>query len=91
MEDLSGGSCVLDESVPIGVLKERCKSERFRILVIGRANAGKTTILERVCNIDEVKFDGNKGVPRWRRLIGRGKDSPAQNPGRDSSPVMFVS
>jgi GTPase SAR1 family protein len=23
---------------------------RFRILVIGRANAGKTTILQRVCN-----------------------------------------
>ncbi|KAG1884677.1 hypothetical protein F4604DRAFT_1731533, partial [Suillus subluteus] len=28
----------------------REKIGRFRILVIGRANAGKTTILQRVCN-----------------------------------------
>jgi GTPase Era involved in 16S rRNA processing len=26
---------------------------RFRILVIGRANAGKTTLLQRVCNTTE--------------------------------------
>jgi len=26
---------------------------RFRILVIGRANAGKTTLLKRVCNTAE--------------------------------------
>ena len=26
---------------------------RFRILIIGRANAGKTTILQRVCNTTE--------------------------------------
>jgi GTP-binding protein EngB required for normal cell division len=30
--------------------KIRQKFRRFRILVIGRANAGKTTILQRVCN-----------------------------------------
>ncbi|KAG1798593.1 uncharacterized protein HD556DRAFT_1440299 [Suillus plorans] len=30
--------------------KIREKIGRFRILVIGRANAGKTTILQRVCN-----------------------------------------
>ena len=28
-------------------------SKRFRILIIGRANAGKTTILQRVCNTTE--------------------------------------
>ena len=28
----------------------RSKCPRFRILIIGRANAGKTTILKRVCN-----------------------------------------
>ena len=28
----------------------RAKYTRFRILVIGRANAGKTTLLQRVCN-----------------------------------------
>jgi len=27
--------------------------ERFRILIIGRANAGKTTILQRVCKTQE--------------------------------------
>ena len=31
----------------------RAKYTRFRILVIGRANAGKTTILQRVCNTTE--------------------------------------
>ncbi|KAG2125444.1 GTP-binding protein [Suillus clintonianus] len=29
------------------------KIDRFRILIIGRANAGKTTILQRVCNTKE--------------------------------------
>ena len=28
-------------------------TRRFRILIIGRANAGKTTILQRVCNTTE--------------------------------------
>ena len=28
-------------------------ARRFRILIIGRANAGKTTILQRVCNTTE--------------------------------------
>ncbi|KAG6913161.1 hypothetical protein DXG01_009200, partial [Tephrocybe rancida] len=31
----------------------RRKYTHFRILVIGRANAGKTTLLKRVCNTDE--------------------------------------
>ena len=31
----------------------REKYTRFRILVIGRANAGKTTLLQRVCNTTE--------------------------------------
>ncbi|TFK16810.1 hypothetical protein FA15DRAFT_711393 [Coprinopsis marcescibilis] len=34
-------------------LKLREKYTHFRILVIGRANAGKTTLLKRVCNTDE--------------------------------------
>ncbi|KIO06247.1 hypothetical protein M404DRAFT_999461 [Pisolithus tinctorius Marx 270] len=34
---------------------------RFRILVMGRANAGKTTVLQRVCNTTDQPeiFDGN--------------------------------
>lgn len=36
--------------------------KRFRILVIGRANAGKTTILQRVCNtVDDPKIFDGKG------------------------------
>jgi 50S ribosomal subunit-associated GTPase HflX len=28
-------------------------TKRFRVLIIGRANAGKTTILQRLCNTGE--------------------------------------
>jgi hypothetical protein len=38
----------------------RAKYKRFRILVIGRANAGKTTLLKRVCNTTEEPFIFNK-------------------------------
>ena len=31
----------------------RSFTKRFRVLIIGRANAGKTTILQRVCNTTE--------------------------------------
>ena len=31
----------------------RRHTKRFRVLIIGRANAGKTTILQRVCNTTE--------------------------------------
>jgi GTPase SAR1 family protein len=34
------------------MLKERYKCHHFRILVIGRANAGKTTILKKVCGVE---------------------------------------
>ncbi|OAX37394.1 hypothetical protein K503DRAFT_771553 [Rhizopogon vinicolor AM-OR11-026] len=36
---------------PTGDLRK--KFGRFRILVVGRANAGKTTLLQRVCNTTE--------------------------------------
>ena len=35
----------------IAMLKQRHKCPHFRILIIGRANAGKTTILEKVCGV----------------------------------------
>ncbi|KAJ8593977.1 hypothetical protein M405DRAFT_730489, partial [Rhizopogon salebrosus TDB-379] len=42
----------------------REKFGRFRILVVGRANAGKTTLLQRICNTTEkpkiFDRDGNK-------------------------------
>ena len=43
----------------------RAKYTRFRILVIGRANAGKTTLLQRVCNTTEdpcIYDDNNKNL-----------------------------
>jgi hypothetical protein len=35
----------------VKILRERYRCPYFRILVIGRANAGKTTILEKVCGV----------------------------------------
>ena len=42
----------------------RAKYTRFRILVIGRANAGKTTLLQRVCNTteDPCIYDDGKNL-----------------------------
>ncbi|KAG1786360.1 uncharacterized protein HD556DRAFT_1055673 [Suillus plorans] len=41
----------------------REKIGRFRILVVGRANAGKTTILQRVCNTrDDPEIHNSAGV-----------------------------
>ncbi|KAG2751288.1 hypothetical protein P692DRAFT_20727040, partial [Suillus brevipes Sb2] len=35
---------------------------RFRVLIIGRANAGKTTILQKVCNTtDDPEIYDTKG------------------------------
>ena len=47
----------------------RAKYTRFRILVIGRANAGKTTLLQRVCNTteDPCIYDDNKNF--WRVFV----------------------
>ena len=42
--------------------KLRNRTKHFRVLVIGRANAGKTTILQRVCNTTEQpKIFNRKG------------------------------
>ncbi|KAG8833473.1 hypothetical protein FRC17_010648 [Serendipita sp. 399] len=40
----------------------RKKYDKFRILIVGRANAGKTTILQRVCNTtdDPVVYDAEE-------------------------------
>ena len=35
----------------VGARRERYKCSHFHILVMGRANAGKTTILEKVCGV----------------------------------------
>ncbi|KAG6905497.1 hypothetical protein DXG01_002377 [Tephrocybe rancida] len=41
----------IESSISASELRKKYK--HFRILVIGRANAGKTTLLKRVCNTDE--------------------------------------
>ena len=39
---------------------------RFRILVIGRSNAGKTTLLQRICNTAELpEVFNSKGEKVW--------------------------
>ena len=48
----------------------RAKYTRFRILVIGRANAGKTTLLQRVCNTTEdpcIYDENNKNLVSLHR------------------------
>ncbi|PPQ71049.1 hypothetical protein CVT25_007320, partial [Psilocybe cyanescens] len=51
--------------------KIRAQYKHFRILVIGRANAGKTTLLKRVCNTTEEPSIYDEGrnllVPTSRR------------------------
>jgi septin family protein len=46
--------------MPLSAQDVRRKFKRFRILVVGRANAGKTTLLQKVCNTTEKPeiFDG---------------------------------
>ena len=44
------GTTIMNDRNPYDL---REKYTRFRILVIGRANAGKTTLLQRVCNTTE--------------------------------------
>ncbi|KAF8343326.1 hypothetical protein F5887DRAFT_886934 [Amanita rubescens] len=51
------------------MLKEQYKCPHFRILIIGRANAGKTTILEKVC-----------GVQQGTKPIIRDKDGKLDKP-----------
>ena len=43
---------ILDaDETQVKMLREHYLCPHFRILVIGRANAGKTTILEKVCGV----------------------------------------
>ena len=44
----------------------------FRILVIGRANAGKTTLLKRVCNTTEDPYIYDEGK-NLVRFLSRGQ------------------
>jgi len=54
---VTDSSLVADDMIhmdPGTVRKHFDRIRRFRVLVIGRANAGKTTLLQRVCNTTEL-------------------------------------
>jgi ABC-type branched-subunit amino acid transport system ATPase component len=68
------------------MLKDQYECPHFRILIIGRANAGKTTILEKVCGVaqgtkpvvyDERGYKINASKPLFKlfapikQLLGR--------------------
>jgi septin family protein len=46
----------------------RKKAGRFRILIIGRANSGKTTILQKICKTDENPDIFNGKGEKVRRM-----------------------
>jgi hypothetical protein len=43
----------LAAAMDVAMLRDQYRCPHFRILVIGRANAGKTTILEKVCGVEK--------------------------------------
>ena len=73
-------------------LKERYECPNFRILVVGRANAGKTTILEKVCGIQQGtkpiirKAPGPSLVAPGPSLVAPGPSLAAQAP---QTPSLF--
>ncbi|KAF8632845.1 hypothetical protein AX15_001651, partial [Amanita polypyramis BW_CC] len=78
-------SCEELDPVIVDMLKRRYACPYFRILIIGRANAGKTTLLEKMCGVahgtrpiiyDQDGIDITHGwqpkpATGWRRLLGR--------------------
>ncbi|KAL4074898.1 hypothetical protein V8B97DRAFT_2022508 [Scleroderma yunnanense] len=55
---------------PADVRKHFDRIGRIRILVIGRSNAGKTTLLQRICNTIELpKVFNSKGEKRGEHNI----------------------
>ena len=54
---------------PAQVKKQFDRIGRFRILVIGRSNAGKTTLLQRVCNTTELPEIFNAEGKRVKYLL----------------------
>ena len=56
---------------PEEAAKLRAKYTRFCILVIGRANAGKMTLLKQVCNTTEEPsiYDGDKNLVSYQLVV----------------------
>jgi septin family protein len=80
----------------------RTQIRRFRILVVGEANAGKTTILKKICNsVDSPEIFSPEGVKVSRadeflnkpvmNLCSSIFRSSRDHLGSDSTPIFFVS
>jgi tRNA U34 5-carboxymethylaminomethyl modifying GTPase MnmE/TrmE len=52
----------------------RAKCRRFRMLIMGKANAGKTTILQKICNSTEAPIVCN---PSGEKVCGDMASDPA--------------
>ncbi|KAM6493818.1 hypothetical protein JOM56_010179 [Amanita muscaria] len=69
------------------ILQDRYKCPHFRVLVAGRANAGKTTILEKVCKVGHdtkpIVYDrkGKKIDTWWFKIKQKHHLSPTQGRG----------
>ena len=50
--------------------RQRIPKIPFRVLIIGRANAGKTSILQRVCETTESPIIYRKGEEGWKEVCG---------------------
>ena len=56
---------------PEEVKKQFDRIGHFRILVVGRSNAGKTTLLQRVCKTTELPEIYNSNGKKVKYLIGQ--------------------
>ena len=68
----------------LNAFNARQKYSQFRILVIGRANAGKTTLLKRVCNTSEDPRIYNEGTNLVRFLSSRERNDALTVPWQTS-------
>jgi len=63
----------LDQTDTTTLLKEQFECPYFRILIIGRANAGKTTILEKVCGVaqgtEPIIYDKDGEIKSKSKLL----------------------
>jgi len=76
-ESASAGPPELLDTAIVEILKQRYECPHFRILVVGRANAGKTTILENVCGVQH----GTKPI------IRKAQEAPA--PSKTTKTSLF--
>jgi len=91
---------LLWDSVIVERLKERYECPNFRILIVGRANAGKTTILEKVCGVQQgtkpiIRKAPAPGKPSLlRRIFNRPKrasGSVSSSSAECLKPTIYVS